>query len=187
MRKLRMIVAFAAGTLAIGCWTLSINPLYFESDLVLEPGIVGVWGDPRGDSSATWTFESGDETAYRLITQESDAPEATFEAHLLRLGEHLYLDLYPDDPEMGNEFQAGHLIPAHSFWRVSLGKDELTLDCIDTEWLKTKLDSGLVSIDHVRPENMIVLSAPTEDLQEFVLKYMDEAMSGDPLELTRLH
>ena len=185
MRTLRMLVVFAAGTLAIGCWTLSINPLYFESDLILEPGIVGVWGDPKGDASEMWTFESGEGTTYRLITQETDAPEAAFDAHLLRLGGRLYLDLYPD-VEMGNEFQAGHLIPAHSFWRVSLGEDDLTLDCIDTDWLKAKIDSGMVVIDHVRPEDVIVLSAPTKDLQEFVLKYMDEAMTGDPLELKRV-
>jgi hypothetical protein len=186
MRKLGMLFVVIAAALAAGCWTLSINPLYFEEDLILEPSLVGIWGDPKGDDSGTWTFEEAEEKTYRLVTQESDSPDAAFEAHLLMLGGNLCLDLYPEEQEYGNEFQLAHLIPAHSFWRVSLDGDDLTLDCVDTEWLEAKIDSGIVTLDHIRPENMIVLSASTEDLQAFVLQYMDEAMTGDPLVLKRI-
>jgi hypothetical protein len=181
-----MLAVFAAAALAAGCWTLSINPLYFEEDLVLEPTLVGIWGDPKGDASETWTFEEAEGKTYRLVTQESDAPDAVFDAHLLMLGGDLYLDLYPEEVEDGNEFQLGHLVPAHSFWKVGLEGDDLTLDCIDTQWLEAKLDSGIVTLDHIRPEDVVVLSASTADLQTFVLTYMDEAMTGDPLVLTRV-
>lgn len=187
MRKLGMLVVIAAAMLATGCWMLSINPLYFESDLILEPSLVGVWNDPKGGSSKTWTIEAAEGKTYHLTTQESDAPDGSFEAHLLRLGGNLYLDLYPDEVEHGNEFQIGHLVPAHSIWRMTLKGDDLSLDCIDANWLEAKIDSGLVSIDHIRPENVIVLTASTKDLQAFVQKYPDESLTGEPIELKRLH
>ena len=71
MRKLGLLVVIAVAALATGCWTLSINPLYFESDLILEPSLVGVWGDPTGDAGETWTFEAAEGMTYRLVTQET--------------------------------------------------------------------------------------------------------------------
>ena len=118
MRALKALTVVAAALLVGGCWTLSIEPLYTEADIVSEFGLVGVWGDTSGSSDETWTFLMTQEGRYRLITEEEDAPDGVFEAHLVRLGDQLYLDLYPEEPETGNEMYVGHLIPAHSFWRI---------------------------------------------------------------------
>ena len=187
MRALRILTAVALATILSGCWVLSIEPLYTSDDLVFEPSLVGVWAGIDGDEDESWTFLPLDSSSYRLVTTESGAPDAVFEAHLLRLGGHLYLDLLPEEPEEMNEFQLGHLIPAHSFWTVSLQGNVLVLDVMDTERLKRVIDSTGADIGHLERDHAIVLTATTGELQTFVTDFMGEMISGDPLTLERAH
>ena len=160
-----------------GCFVLSVHPLYFEKDLVFESGLVGTWGEKEHekDLSELWIFKKSGEKSYRLIIRDVEEGEGLFEAHLLKLGDHMFLDLYPEEPETGSEFYNMHVIPAHSFMRVSLEGYVLRLAFFDLDWLKKNIEQNKVSIKHECRDDTIVLTASTEELQAFVLKHIEEA------------
>lgn len=159
-----------------GCFVLSVHPLYFEKNLIFESGLVGTWGEKEHekDLSELWIFKKSGDKSYRLIIRDMEE-EGMFEAHLLKLGEHMFLDLYPEEPEASSEFYNMHVIPAHSFIRVSLEGHVLRLGFFDLEWLKKNIEENKVSIKHERRDDMIVLTASTKELQEFVLLHWEEA------------
>ena len=170
-----IVFVFVLGMM--GCFVLSVHPLYFEKDLVFEPALVGTWGpkEHEKDLSELWIFKKSGDRSYRLIIRVKDEGEGIFEAHLLKIDKHLFLDLYPEEPETGSEFYNMHVIPAHSFILVSLEGHVLRLGFFDLDWLKKNIEENKVSIKHERRDDMIVLTASTKELQEFVLKHVEEA------------
>lgn len=199
MRNVKMLtlaVLLAALPLLAGCFTLSIEPLYTADDLVavdeFNPGLVGVWGDPDNPDEEPWQFIATGSKSYRLIIREkaSDLPvdpsrDGIFEVHVVRLGEYLILDLFPEEPESVSELYKAHVIPAHSFLRMTLEGDTLTLEYFNSGWLSEGIKEGRIDIAHQRRDGMIVLVASTQELQELILANPGEAFE-DPLEARRL-
>ena len=170
-----MLLAFFAGCIP------SLHPLYTADDLVFEPGLVGRWSPVEdSESGEVWTFTKSDQTGYRLVVDpkekesEDDTPagRAEFDAHLLKLGDHMFLDLYPEQPRFENDFYMMHLVPAHSFFKLSIEGDILKLVMIDYEWLDKMLKKRKIKLKHERLEDgAIVLTASTKELQKFFRKY----------------
>jgi hypothetical protein len=160
-----------------GCFTLSIHPLYFEKDLIFNPDLAGIWSPekPPQEATETWTFLPQDDKAYRLVIREDDGDEGYFEARMLRLGKHIFLDFYPEEPEGTNEFLMNHVIPAHSFMRISLEGHVLKMAFCDYTWLEENIEAKKIRIKHETRDDMIVLTASTKELQDFVLKHLEEA------------
>ncbi len=185
---MRLTAVAAIPFLLSGCWTLSMNPLYTEDSLVahdaLDPNLAGVWGNPEKPDAETWQFIEADGNSYRLIIREKEQsllvnPEVdgVFEAHLLRLGDHMFLDVYPEEPPSVNEFYKAHVIPMHSFMKVKLEGHVLTLSDFDAEWLEEGIEQGTIDIRHERRDEMIVLTASTRDLQALILAHADTAFT----------
>jgi hypothetical protein len=169
----------------IGCFVLSVHPLYFEENLIFEPDLIGTWGEDEDtkDLSELWIFKKSGDRSYRLIMREEENGEGVFEARLLKLGKHMFLDLFPEEPETGHEFYNMHIIPAHSFIRVSLEGHVLRLGFFDHDWLKKNLEQNKIKIKHERRDDSIVVTASTKELQNFVLEHIEEAfvIEADPL------
>jgi hypothetical protein len=174
---IQLTVLLAVILIMAGCWPLSVHPLYFQEDLIFEEGLVGTWGeDPEEeDLFDLWIFKKATANSYQLIVKEEGNEDGKFETHLLKLGKHYFLDLYPQEPETGNEFYNAHVIPAHSFIRISLEGHILRLGFFDLDWLKDNLEQKRVSIEHERRDDTIVLTASTEELQAFVLEHVEDA------------
>ena len=184
MRWIRIPVIFALAFFMASCFVTSIHPLYTEKDLVFVPELLGTWKVEEEEN--IYTFKQSGENAYELIItgQESskksieilDYDEAgRYEAHLVKLGKFLFLDIYPQVPDMGEYGLDIHLVPVHSFYRIWIEKDVLRLVCLDHDWLEEMIDGNKVNIAHVRVEDRIVLTAPTGELQNFVLKYVEDS------------
>lgn len=160
-----------------------LNPLYTEADLVLDNGLLGSWVEEEGDR---WKFERSVGNSYTLTYQEmgmdSDPPEepgkpAKFEAHLVRLGDDLFMDLYPDSHPDGfdieNELLAWHLVPAHSISRIWIDKDAIRIGLLDPDWLDKALSSGEIEIAHKRGEEGVLITATTPELEVFARSQAD--------------
>ncbi len=178
--------AIALSLVLSGCFTLSVNPLYTPDVVVahdeMTPNLAGVWGDPENPDEGTWQFVESTGNSYRLIIREEEQsllvdPErdGIFEAHLLRLGDQLYLDLFPEEPDGVNEFYMAHVIPAHSFLKVELEGHVLSLAFFDFMWLRDAIKEGRIDIPHQRQDDLLVLVASTPELQELILAHGDEA------------
>jgi hypothetical protein len=173
MRKVVFLPVLGLALLIAGCVPpISLHPLFTDEDLIFEPALLGTWLlEQEGD----WcSFEQADEKEYRL-TCVVEGDRAEFEARLLRLGSHTFLDTYPNSTSYENELFFAHLTPGHIFSRVSLEGESLKLTHMDVEWLGTMLEAGTVKIRHERFPDGIFLTAPTAELQAFFLEHADNA------------
>ena len=181
---MRNLILFLSVSLLIAGCVRSLHPLYTEKDLVFEKKLVGTWSEGDGNKD-TWIFQQSSDNAYELIHTQKGAP-AKFDAHLVKLGEYLFLDLFPDQPDTKNEFYKSHLIPAHTFSKITITNDVVHLSMFDNDWLKEMISKKTVTIQHERIEETIILTAPTEELQKLVLQYADsEDAFPKPAELHR--
>lgn len=170
----------------------SLLPLFEDAYLVSEPGLLGTW--KAADAADTWTFEKADGMEYLLIQRQAEydlekvpSRETTsqkvpgdtvrFRARLGRLGAGLFLDLVPADqghPEIRNDLYNAHMIPGHTLARVWLEKDSLRIVFLDQDWLAKAIKDGRMAPAHVETKDWLVLTAPTAELQTFILKYGDD-------------
>ena len=183
-----LILALAAMTW-LSC-VVSLLPLFEDRRSVSEPGLLGTW--TAEDSADTWTFEQADGKEYRLIQRQAEYdPEgrgfepssegvpgdaARFRARLGRLGAGLFLDLVPADegnPEIRNDLYNWHMVPGHTLARVWLEKDSLQIAFLDEDWLSKAIKNGRVALTHV-DTGRLILTAPTAELEAFILKYADD-------------
>ena len=191
MKIMRWPVLALAAMSLVSC-VASLLPLFEDRYLVSEPGLIGTW--QGGDSGAdTWTFEKAGPNEYLLIQKQAEfaldpGPEgpkkkvpgdaARFQVRLGRLGGNLFLDLYPADegnPMPHNDWLNAHLIPAHTLARIWLAKDSLKLVFLDEDWFTKSIQSGKIRLPNVKTGQWLVLTAPTTDLQAFILKFAGDA------------
>jgi len=165
----------------------SLLPLFEDSYLVAEPGLIGTWKAAEG--ADTWTFEKAGGNEYLLVQKQAQfdldhvggqpskkvpGDAARFRARLGSLGGNLFLDLYPadeDNPTAHNDLLNAHLIPAHTLARVWLAKDSLKIIFLDEDWISKAIDTGEIKLTHVNSGQWLVLTAPTAELQAFILKF----------------
>jgi len=197
MRMAKCLAAMAMAACVLSCvW--SLQPLFEKSDLVFEPGLVGIW--KTTDNADTWTFErTKNSNEYVLVYHQAEfepnspflgqksvaGDTVRFEARLGGLGGHLFLDLIPEkdgNPQVHNDLFNWHLIRAHTICRVWLEKNELRLGWLDEDWLEKALQSGEVKIAYAQAEDGIVVTAPTKELQQLVLKYAEDEKAFPPPE-----
>jgi hypothetical protein len=182
MRAVKLMAALGLVVLVAGC-VPSLHPLFTEDNLVYDPALVGTWADQEGEN--TWTFQKFGDNVYNLIYTEEGVP-ARFDAHLVQLGEFLFLDTYPGEPDIKNDFYLIHLIPAHIFSRIEMEGDTLRYAMLDLDWLRDMISEEKVSIGHEKVDGGILLTATTAELQEFFIKYADDDKAfSDPTELRR--
>jgi hypothetical protein len=179
--KHSLYVLLGMSLLFAGCLPLSVHPLYSDSTVVREPRIVGHWSPVDSNDGDIWQFSQNADSSYRLVVSEPDKPDGIFVATVAELGGGKYLDVFPEEPQSGNDFYDLHLIPAHSFYQMRITGDSLSLAYIDPTWFDEETSKGNVTIAHETRKDLIVLTAPTEDLQKFVVEYANKAFDQDHL------
>lgn len=171
--------------LTSGC-LISLHPLYTPDKIVYRPELTGTW-QVQGEA-ATMVFEPVPEKKGYLLTyqEKPGSQEAVehYEVYLLRLGNHYFIDFYPDIEDVKyQDLTLATLLPTHGFARIDLtSRDEFTLHLFDIEWLEELFRQRRIRLQHeVTEDGLIVLTAPSEELQKFVSKYAeDERAYLDP-------
>lgn len=172
--------------LACGC-VPSLHALYTEKEIVFDKTLLGTWKQDNGNS--TWTFSKAKEKSnqYEVIVELKERDEqgklkmkqSRLVGTLVKLEGKLYLDLYPGKLKSGQFDETGslyayHLIPAHTFAKISFDKTDLTIQMMKPDWIEKHLKANPDSIRHTTlsiPHRRVVLTAPTKDLQAFVRKH----------------
>lgn len=149
MRIATILLVICSTFLLSGC-VFSLNPLYTEKDQVFDPALVGTWLEK--DSEDTCIVEKGEGNAYR-VTNVYEGKSAKFEAHLVRLGKFLFLDLYP---EHGEDFESA-LIAVHGFSRVRIEGDVLRFAWVDGSWLRDLIHQKKVKIASRVDERLVIV------------------------------
>jgi hypothetical protein len=173
MTKLNLgLMAFAAALLS-GCLVTSVAPFYAVKDLTFEPGLVGEW---RNEPDDLWKFEKAGTNAYRLA-YTSAGKTVVMQVHLFKISEQSFLDLFSS--EQSDEVQPPP-IPSHLLLRIFQFTPTVRMALMDYDWLKELLEKEPKALRHHlvrgsdKPDDVrLVLTADTQELQQFVLKHVD--------------
>ena len=184
--------------LLLGSCIPSLHPLYFEKDLITNENMVGTWNEDA--SLNTWVFYRNDNkksyTLRFLEKENNNVDDGTpgvlgiFEINLFKLGDESFLDFFPGENkimEQGiNSLMEFHLLPVHTFAKIEISNDTLLIYHFDVTRLEELLDEGKIRIRHETRRNDLILTAKTEELQEFFIKYSKEKdVFVDPIVLTK--
>lgn len=173
-----------------GCTVYSLHPLYSDEVLIYDPALEGSWADT---DSGAWNIrralqpddnkveqQTMDERTY-ILSYDEKGKTVELYIHLMRLGNQLFLDYYPTedyDKAIGNDLLAGNLLPVHTFAKVEIGEGELKIHRFNGDWLEDLIESRRIKIAYEEVPfyggTLKVLTASTEELQKFVIKYMNE-------------
>jgi len=186
MNKLtRWTGCFLLALYMTGC-VPSLHPLYTDADLVFNLSLLGVWSKDK-DTKETWTFNTQDEQSYNLVFTDNEGKTGEFSAHLLKVKDTLFLDLYPAEAKLTqNDFYKMHLVRAHTFMWVKQIQPTLQMTCLDADWTKKFLETNPTAVRHEKTEdNGIVLTAAPKELQAFLLANLNtKGAFGEPMNLT---
>lgn len=193
MKKLLTAAILVAIVTLSGCLS-ALHPLFTEKDLEFDPRLVGSW--QVGSEDEVLTFQRGTPEsfgdlpeglqhlagkAYLLtVTSRNTGEEvAKFYAFLARIGKHLYLDYYPAETKVQKEYASFYkmnFVKMHSFYRLKSGSDNNTMIIgqFADSYLRKLIQQKQIRIRHeTRTDGTYVITAPTEELQQYVLKYSD--------------
>jgi hypothetical protein len=183
--RAKELLAYLLVALLTGC-VPSLHPLYTEKELVMEEQLSGLWfGEEQ-----IWKFEADEnEKSYELTIIDEDLKRGEFIAHLVRLDNMLFLDLFPGELELqANNIYKIHLLPAHTFLKVEQIKPTLKMRAMNPDELQTMLKEDPSLLKHeIIKDNRLVLTASTKQLQQFMRKYAKQKdLFGDAVELKRV-
>lgn len=175
MKRSGILAIIAISVALVGCVVSSVYPYYTEKDLVFEPALVGKWSDakPDADGKEAWVFEKGEDKDYTFnLVGENKTNK--FSAHLFKLKDQLFLDFVPLE-------QHEDYVPPHYLMKVTQIQPTLKTAIMDYEWLGKLVEKEPQAVRHMlvptepgKPDNVrLVLTADTQELQNFVLKHLD--------------
>jgi hypothetical protein len=177
----------------LGSCVPSLHPLFTDKDFIFKEELVGIWA---GDNNKEiWEFKRyGNDDSnkkYKMIYTDEKGKEGQFVATLGKLNDMLFLDLFPESPELEtNDFYKIHLLAVHTFIKIEQIEPTLQMRTMDPDKMKNILEKDPNLIRHETLEDQdskIVLTASTEELQQFMIKHAnDEGLFGEPSDLKRL-
>jgi len=106
---------------------------------------------------------------------ESAGEKSRYQARLVKLDTHLFLDVSPVPDDVCDECLAKHTI-----YQAKIDKDSFSLIPIDSEWLKDALEQKRVALATL-PDDSDMLTASTKDLKTFCRKYADDPAAFKPV------
>jgi hypothetical protein len=188
-RKLKMkrinvlCVTLLSAFLLFGCLP-SLHPLYTDDTLIFDEQLVGKW---YGEGEI-WSFVKTGDKKYGLNVLDDDGKQAAFEVHLVQLGEHRFIDLYPGknvDLENTAEMYGFNLVPAHTFMKIDLSDPNLRLQWVYLGEL-IEDDPNLLKHEILDKEKQdgggdcsILITANSEDIQRVLLQNLEKVMDEE--------
>jgi hypothetical protein len=188
--KTKKLLFYVLAALLGGCIPIaSLHPLFTQQDVIFEEKLLGTWVDDPNSPETTWEFKRLDEPertgehAYKLIFSDEEGRKGSFVAHLVKLQNTLFLDLYPSElpwePKDPNKvewvYNTLFLIPAHTFIKIDSIGPQLGMRLTVEDKMEELLKEDPNAVRHASTEDRLVLTASTKELQAFVLKYADDS------------
>ena len=177
-----------------GCLT-TLHPIFTERDLVYKPELTGNWRtkDNNNEGSAEISslakeksielpgkISSIKDKGYLVTYKNKDGNvSGIYIAFLARIGKHLYFDYYPVSKEAEkkeDEFYMQHFVKMHTPYRVDMLKDGgFELSQLEGSYLDQLIEEKKIRIRHeLNSDGNVVITASTEELQQYILKYGDD-------------
>jgi hypothetical protein len=168
MNKVKLFIFVGIAMLFVGCPARSIFPLFTDKELVFNPAFVGTWNSMN--KKETYSFQKWDEKMYRLVWSEENGDSAVYRVRIGQIGEFLFLDSYPE-----NKQPDYHVISTHVISKVWIEGDTIRVASLEGDWLKKMTDNNEITIPHIDRGDDVILTASTEELQQFIHRYGGES------------
>ena len=200
MKKIILVSSLAFMILLLGSCLTTLHPIFTEKDLVSDPRLNGKWSNIEDGSTANYRLaqindvKSLSTSMQRNVSkiymlEERDAQgllKSKQYAFMVRLGKYYYMDFYPtrlNQADNEEKFFAAHYIPMHSIYRIRFKDDHsFEMQQLDAGYLENLIKNKKIRIRHeVTEDGNYVITAPTEELQKYIIKYSEvpEAYSKD--------
>ncbi|RFM33409.1 hypothetical protein [Chitinophaga silvisoli] len=177
-----------------GC-IASLHPLYTGKDLVFDKRLLGTWH--TSDPNETWNLQNLLESQHSqfkepkegkekdifqsslinknsyLLTYTENGAKAEFMFNLVKLGDHFFVDLFPLDLHEKNELLKNHYLPVHSYAKIKIENNGFEMCSLNSELIYELLNKNKIRIKHESLEFENVITASTEELQKFIVKFAD--------------
>jgi hypothetical protein len=196
MKRSKFIILFLVLASMTGCLVSSLHPFYKDQDKYFDTTMVGYWMD--GDS-AIWTIfpnrvsesfmgpEKPDST-FRITYYEDEDHYSILKGTLFRLNGVDYVDFLPqpDEDHCTSDLTSYHFVPVHTLARVQYCRDSILLYWYGDDWLDDLFEQQRIRIKHETvydsDRDRHVLTAGTEELQKFILKYANDPKTVQDIE-----
>jgi hypothetical protein len=114
--------------------------------------------------------EEGKKNLYYIIQSINGKPEEIFFAGLVVLDSQYFIDLYKTRTD-----EDGFRFPTHIFTKLEIQEDKLMLQEFKESFVKDLIKNQQIRIKHEYADDNFLLTAPSEDLKKFILKYGRES------------
>lgn len=123
-----------------------------------------------------------EEKSYKLTVFDNEkGSETKYTAHLVDIGDDLFLDLYPITDYDSKDFSDNYF-PVHTFYKVEVTQDQFTMIHFDLDKLNDLFKSNLIRLRHENVDGTILITAQPKELQKFFDKYADDDSVFDSVE-----
>ena len=182
--KIKKLTLYLLAGLLVGCVpVMSLHPLYTDKEVVFEKDLLGAWVDDSNET--TWQFKCADrsEKTYELIFSDDDGQKGLFVAHLVKLQNRLFLDIFPSEPPWKEEdpnkvewvYNTVFFVPFHTFIKIESIESQLKMRLTNDDNMKKLFREDPNAVRHELVDDRLILTASTKELQAFVLKYADDS------------
>ncbi|WP_339880446.1 hypothetical protein [uncultured Algoriphagus sp.] len=185
MQKAKSILAIGLLVVLLNSCVYSLFPIYTDDTLVYFPELLGRWEmddedyiEFRNTSSGPSFFGSSESTdlsknkEYAIEIMEG-GDLIKFKGHIAKIGDDLFLDLYPDDLYSA-EGLGSNMIPVHTFAKLKFSGKQLYLTSFDLEKLNKLFESNLIRLRHENVDGTILITAQPKEIQKFIDKYSED-------------
>jgi hypothetical protein len=190
MQKIKIAVILSFMVVLLNSCLLTFYPIYNPSDVVFDPALVGSYtiaeakdGQPDGlemirlDRSGInlpQPIAAISNKGYLVkFTESNGSISSEYIAFMVTLNKNRYIDFYPysKDAEKHGTY-AALKVPMHAIYRISLeGNRKLSLRRFNQEYLSELIDKRQIRINHENIDGKIVVTATTQELQQYIIKY----------------
>lgn len=195
MKKVSILLAITFLVIFLSSCLKTLHPIFTLKDIVYEPKLLGTWKteDQGTNGLAIITNLSTDHSielpekisaikqkGYLISYQDEEGnPKEQYIAFLARIGSHLYFDYFPAEKKESNiadVFFISHFVKMHTSYRVDISKTgSFELSQLDESYVTKLIDEKKIRIKHEKDaDDNTVITASTEELQQYLLKYGNE-------------
>ena len=112
------------------------------------------------------------EESYRM-TVSDDGTIQSYMVHIVEIGSEYFMDMYPL-PEFTDNTFSENLFPVHTFMKLDVEGDRLSLIPFDLEKLNELFESNLIRLRHEYVDGNVVITAQPKEIQKFLSKYSND-------------
>lgn len=202
MKKIFYIIATAFLLLFLSSCLTTLYPIFHSDEAIYNESLLGYWKCTDNDKKISY-MEFRKIPAYRkselppaiqeisdkgyFVSKISSLGDITdqYFVFLAKIGKNHYLDYYPAEmpsQKNVNRFYKEHFIKVHSNYRCDFkDNNHFEIRLFEKSFLDKLISDNKINIRHEIVDGKSLITASTDDLQKFIIKYGDnpEAYAGN--------